>query len=113
MTTLKISHSSLTPDVPQLSRGVRRTVKLLIALPILAAPFVFPKLSVLLVPGGVIALIVLAMVGPKSERKWKWASHDSFGANLSPGMPDLDKSGAYTMDGMTHSRGLYSYTRVE
>jgi hypothetical protein len=54
------------------ARRMRRVLKLLIALPILAAPFVFPKLSPILVPGGVLALIILAMVGPKSERKWKW-----------------------------------------
>lgn len=54
------------------ARRLRRLLKLPVAIIILGAPFILPKLSPILVPGGVVALIALAIVGPKSERKWTW-----------------------------------------
>jgi hypothetical protein len=53
-------------------RRARKVLKFFTAFAIIAAPFVFPKLAPILVPGGVLALIVLLLVGPKSERKWTW-----------------------------------------
>jgi hypothetical protein len=40
--------------------------------PVFLAPFVFPKLSPILVPFGVVILIALVLIGPKRNRKWKF-----------------------------------------
>jgi hypothetical protein len=72
------------------ARRMRWFLKFFIAIPVLAAPFIFPKLSPILAPGGVIVLILLAIVGPKSERKWTWMTPEKRRASLDEPSTDSD-----------------------
>jgi hypothetical protein len=81
-------------------RYLRLILKLLVATPVVAAPFVFPNFSPILVPFGVVALIVLALIGPKSERKWKFKTHSKRRKILddpSPDITDLDPTNPFGM----------------
>ncbi len=53
-------------------RRMHTFLKLLIAALVVAAPFAFPKLSPIVGPLGIIALIVLLLSGQKSEQKWEF-----------------------------------------
>jgi hypothetical protein len=75
-------------------------VKLIVATPVAAAPFLFPNLSPILVPFGVAALIGVALVGPKSERKWKFKTprkHRKILDDSSPDTTDLDPANPFGM----------------
>jgi hypothetical protein len=81
-------------------RRVLLFLKLLVAAPVVAAPFVFPKFSPILVPFGIVALIVLAMIGPRSERKWKFKAPRKSRKILgdsSPDTTDLDPTNPFGM----------------
>ncbi|HEY8098503.1 MAG TPA: hypothetical protein VIE65_20760 [Methylobacter sp.] len=105
---------STTPDSPKkptvqasAARGIRRALKFCIAVPVIAAPFVFPKLSPILVPVGIVTLIILFFVGPKSERKWKWVAPESHPRSRdedgSPETTDLNPANPFGMHDFYHS----------
>jgi hypothetical protein len=75
-------------------------VKLLIATPVIASPFVFPKLAPVLVPLGVAVLVVLLLAGPKKSRKWKFKTRHKRQSFLNSGTTetaDLDPANPFGM----------------
>ena len=82
------------------ARRMRRIVKLFLAIPILLAPVIFPKLSAILVPCCIFALIILMLVGPKNDRNWKWSTYRKKRATLddsSSDVTDLDPANPFGM----------------